>query len=89
MVLLFLLLIIGGCDKSSCSAYPPCCSVTGYDIADICLLTQCIDMHDDDDECSKCLNNYFNLLIIIIYLVKLGEQGFYEIVILKIYMIVL
>ena len=31
-----------------------------HDIADICLLTQCTNIHDDDQECSKCLNNYVN-----------------------------
>ena len=34
--------------------------MTGHDIADICLLTQCTNMHDDDEECSKCLNNDVN-----------------------------
>ena len=61
------------CHKYCCSPYPACCSVSGYDIADICLLTQCTNMCDDDDdhECSKCLNNYGNVSSVSVYHVHL------------------
>ena len=51
--------------------------MTGYDIADICLLTECTNMHDD--ECLKKLlinNNH------------IFAKVFYEFVILKIYTII-